>query len=152
MQNKPRRTDYTDVEFRDMIRSVSDAHRRIYFTDVDFVGYVYSDQEIIYKIILEAKRDYQIENGIYTLVNSDKSVIQIARSLGVPFIFVFYAEGRLSDRDSVKVIHIRDVVETIKVQEYLQKGDAKQSTVAQLKEFLRELSRGGDFQTAWQIL
>lgn len=92
MQNKPRRTDYTDVEFRDMIRSVSDAHRRIYFTDVDFVGYVYSDQKIIYKIILEAKRDYQIENGIYTLVNSDKSVIQIARSLGVPFIFVFYAE------------------------------------------------------------
>ncbi|MCS7308335.1 MAG: hypothetical protein NZ526_07290 [Aquificaceae bacterium] len=149
--NKPRKTNYTDIEFRDMIRGVSDSSQRVYFSDVDFVEYVYKNNTREYVCILEAKRKYQIGKGEYRLVDSDKAVIGLANRLGIPFLFVFYKEGRLKDQEDVLLVWVEEEVELLSVSGALQEGKAVNLSVGKLKEFLRCVG-SRPFKDCWREL
>lgn len=146
--NKPRKTYYSDIEFRDLIRTVSNNNSRIYFTDVDFVAYAYDNRTRVYKIILEAKRDYQIKNGIYKLQDSDKAVIGLSKILEIPFIFAFYKEGNLRDEDKLTLIWLKDEADVINIEDLTRKNCTKILTVEKFKEFLRRLLRE-EFEIVW---
>ncbi|MEM4558118.1 MAG: hypothetical protein QXO48_04130 [Desulfurococcaceae archaeon] len=148
--NKPRKTDYSDTEFRDLIRKVSDKMSRIYFTDVDFVAYIYDNRtgDRGYKLILEAKRKYQIKEGVYELQDSDKAVIGLSKRLGIPFVFVFYDQGKLTDEDEVLLVWLEREEDYINIWDFISKNLAKRLKVKEFKVFLRRLSRE-DFKDVW---
>ncbi|MEN3027749.1 MAG: hypothetical protein ABDH29_00635 [Aquificaceae bacterium] len=149
--NKPRRTDYADTEFRDMIRGVSNERERVYFSDVDFVEYVYENNTRRYVCLLEAKRMYQIREGKYRLVNSDRAIIGLARQLGIPFLFVFYEEEKLTDQDFVLLIWVKEEVELLDLNGASLEGQAVQVRVCELKEFLR-CAGYNSFEDCWRKL
>lgn len=150
LTNKPRKTEYSDTEFRDLIRQVSDKMSRIYFTDVDFVAYIYDNKtgDRVYKLILEAKRIYQIKEDIYKLQNSDKAVIGLSKILKIPFIFVFYDEGKLSDEDELLLVWLGEEENYINISDFINNKLAKRLKVKKFKEFLRRLSRES-FEDVW---
>lgn len=150
LTNKPRKTEYSDTEFRDLIRQVSDKMSRIYFTDVDFVAYIYDNKtgDRVYKLILEAKRIYQIKEGIYKLQNSDKAVIGLSKRLRIPFVFVFYDEGKLSDEDELLLVWLGKEENYINISDFINNKLAKRLKVKKFKEFLRRLSKES-FKDVW---
>lgn len=136
-----------------MIRTVSTKEMRVYFTDIDFLMYDYQEKEKIrrYLCIIEAKRRYQIKEGIYKLVDSDKTAISVAKTLGVPFLFIFYDQGKLNDDDDVLVIIMPEVADIIYLEEKREKKQAASSKVSKLKAFLRCL-KSNSIQDCWRIL
>lgn len=115
MENKPRKTEYIDLELKDMIRTVSDNNTRVYFTDIDFLAYIYINGNRVPIAAIEGKRRYQIKDRKYKLVDSDKLVIDLASNLKVPFTFVFYNEGKLSDDDEVLIILVNSAIDEIDI-------------------------------------
>jgi len=180
---RERKSTYTGLEFAEMLRKVSTKNERIYFTDIDFIGYSFNRENPILKLVLEVKRSYMIlKHGTklneyasiddiknknackdYTVVNSDTIVMFIAENLKIPFIYVFYDENKVEDRDKVLIVWLPNYVNDLSYKnegykeyklsicELIDKGLVKLVSIYDFKKFLRCLLKSS-FEFCWQNL
>ncbi len=109
---------------------MSKGGERIYFTDIDFIAYNFVNNQRRLLIVMEIKRAYMIiepyeDNKTlnsthfrhedimsrfkkYKVVDSDKTTIEVAKGLNLNFIYIFYDEGSVKDRDYILVVYLHN--------------------------------------------
>jgi len=171
---RERRSNYTGLDFAEMLRRVSTDKERIYFTDIDFIAYSYEKGNLNLKIVMEVKRSYMVvevdldefnfessQCRDYKLVNSDTVAIYIAESLKLPFIYVFYEENRLEDTNRVLLVWLKEYLRSLSKSngKYIlniclqDRNMVKLCTISKFKDFLRCLTRQNtSYESCWSNL
>ncbi len=181
MNGRRRKSDYTGLDFAEMLRNVSEKGNKVYFTDIDFIAYDFVNNQRRLLAIIETKRAYMVIkpyddektlNSVYfnikdvlnrfkeyEVVDSDKTVIEMAKRLNLRFVYVFYDESCVGDNHFILIVRLPNYQNDFHKKnnkEFLdiKRLDIKNYKITQIKNFKKFLLclKSESFDYCWSSL